>query len=181
MQSYTIPAAASATMARYGGIIFLDRPVHDGDLFSRRHPSMTRLNRAKIFAPFAALVGFDECVRRKEIQYVSKVELDADEEWELNRRLLIIHDRTANSKLARANAVVVKVEYFAVCTDSENDAYWEKGQYLTVTGRAVKVDPHTQELTLVVEGGKKGIPFTDIYQVTDPTNMLFQKESCCYE
>ena len=103
MQSYAIPASASAVMARYGNIIFLDRPAHDGDLFSRRHPAMTRLNRAKIFAPFAALVGFDERVRRKEVAYVPKVELDADEEWELNRRLMILHKRTANSRLARAN------------------------------------------------------------------------------
>ena len=135
MQSYAIPAASSAVMARYGNIIFLDRPVHDGDLFSRRHPAMTRLNRAKIFAPFAALVGFDERVRRKEVSYVSKVELDADEEWELNRRLQILHKLTANSRLARANTVDINVEYYAVCTDSENDAYMIKGQYLTVTGK----------------------------------------------
>ena len=173
MQSYAIPASASAVMARYGNIIFLDRPVHDGDLFSRRHPAMTRLNRAKIFAPFAALVGFDERVRRKEVSYVSKVELDADEEWELNRRVLILHELTANSKLARVHAVVVKVEYYAVCSDNENDAFLEKGQYLTVTGRVVKVDPHQQELTLSVDGSKQVIPFTDIYQITDPTNRLF--------
>lgn len=48
---------------------------------------MSQLNRAKIFAPFAALVGFDERVRRKEINYVAKHELDADEEWELNHKL----------------------------------------------------------------------------------------------
>ena len=41
---------------------------------------MSQLNRAKIFAPFATLVGFDERVRRKEINYVAKHELDADEE-----------------------------------------------------------------------------------------------------
>ena len=173
MQSYAIPAAASAALARYGNIIFLDRPVHDGDLFSRRHPAMTRLNRAKIFAPFAALVGFDERVRRKEITYVPKVELDADEEWELNRRLLILHERTANSKLARANAIDVKVEYFAVCTDAENDAYMEKGQYLTVTGKVVRADPHRQELTIIVDGVKQVIRFSDIYQITDPANTLF--------
>ena len=159
MQSYAIPAAASAAMARYGNIIFLDRPAHDGDLFSRRHPAMTRLNRAKIFAPFAALVGFDERVRRKEIRYVAKVELDADEEWELNRKLLILHERTANSKLARTHAVVVKVEYYAVCTDNENDAYMEKGQYLTVTGRV-------QEQ---LEHGRKGLPvFVSGANVTGP-------------
>ena len=65
--SYTIPAA----VARYGSIIFQDRPVHDGDVFSRKHPKMSQLNRAKIFAPFAALVGFDERVRKKEINYIS--------------------------------------------------------------------------------------------------------------
>lgn len=173
MQSYAIPAAFSAVMARYGNIIFLDRPVHDGDLFSRRHPAMTRLNRAKIFAPFAALVGFDERVRRKEVAYIHKVELDADEEWELNRRIMILHKLTANSRLARANAVDVKVEYFAACTDSENDAYMEKGQYLTVMGRLIKADPHSQELTLMVDGEIKVIRFSDIYQITDPNDELF--------
>ena len=173
MHSYAIPAAASAAMARYGNIIFLDRPVHNGDLFSRRHPAMTRLNRAKIFAPFAALVGFDERVRRKEITYVPKVELDADEEWELNRRLLILHKLTANSKLARANAMDVKVEYYAVCVDKENDAFMEKGQYITVTGKVVMADPHRQELTLIVNGSKQVIRFADIYQIIDPSDKLF--------
>ena len=79
LASYTVPA-----VTRYGNIIFQDRPVHDGDVFSRKHPKMSQLNRAKIFAPFAALVGFDERVRRTEINYVAKHELDADEEWELN-------------------------------------------------------------------------------------------------
>ena len=50
MQSFAVPPA----MIRYGDIITLNRPVHDGDLFSRRHPRMTQQHRAKIFAPFAA-------------------------------------------------------------------------------------------------------------------------------
>ena len=171
MQSYAIPATAATTIAKYGNIIFLERPVHNGDLFSRRHPKMS--NRAKIFAPFAALVGFDDRVRRKEISYVSKVELDADEEWELNRRLRILHELTANSKLARINTVDVTVEYYAVCTDMENDAYMEKGQYLTVTGRVVKVDQHEQVLKLLINGNAFEIPFANIYQVFDPCGKLF--------
>jgi len=170
MQSYAIP---SAVMARYGNIIYMDRPVHNGDLFSRRHPAMSLLNRAKIFAPFAALVGFDDRVRRKEISYVSKVELDADEEWELNRRLGILHGLTANSRLSRANAVDITVEYYSVCTDRENDAYMEKGQYLTVTGRVVRVDPHTQELKLISDGSALVIRFSDIYSIKDPADSIF--------
>ena len=171
MQSYAIPAAAAATIAKYGNIIFLERPVHNGDLFSRRHPKMS--NRAKIFAPFAALVGFDDRVRRKEISYVSKVELDADEEWELNRRLRILHELTANSKLARINTVDVTVEYYAVCTDMENDAYMEKGQYLTVTGRVVKIDQHKQEIKLMLNGNTHIIRFSDVHRIEDPGGRLF--------
>lgn len=171
MQSYAIPAAAAATIAKYGNIIFLERPVHNGDLFSRRHPKMS--NRAKIFAPFAALVGFDDRVRRKEISYVSKVEVDADEEWELNRRLRILHELTANSKLARINTVDVTVEYYAVCTDMENDAYMEKGQYLTVTGRVVKIDQHKQEIKLMLNGNTHIIRFSDVHRIEDPGGRLF--------
>ena len=50
----------------------------------------------------------------------------------------------------------------------------EKGQYLTVTGRLVKADPHEQELTLMVANEKKVIRFSDIYQITDPNNELFE-------
>ena len=105
MQTVIPPA-----VERYGDIIFQDRPGHNGDLFSRRHPRMIQLNRAKIFAPFAALVGFDERVHRKEIAYVPRHLLDADEEWELNQMLYKIHCLTANSRLARINKASVSVE-----------------------------------------------------------------------
>lgn len=170
MQSYAIP---SAVMARYGNIIYMDRPVHNGDLFSRRHPAMSPLNRAKIFAPFAALVGFDDRVLRKEISYVSKVELDADEEWELNRRLGILHGLTANSRLSRANAVDITVEYYSVCIDQENDAFMENGQYLTVTGRVLNVNQHSQVLRISTNGNVLEIRFTDIYRISDPDDKLF--------
>ena len=48
----------------YDDLLRLHRPVHDGDVFSRRHPKMARLNRAKLFAPFAALTGFESPRRR---------------------------------------------------------------------------------------------------------------------
>ncbi len=56
----------------YNDIIGLHRPAHDGDAFSRRHPKMAQLNRAKIFAPFAALSGYDEAVRSKQVPYVPR-------------------------------------------------------------------------------------------------------------
>ena len=160
--------AVPAAVARYGSILFQDRPAHEGDVFSRRHPRMPRLNRAKLFAPFAALAGFDDRVRRKEIAYVAKRELDADEVWELNHRLYALHRLTANAKLARANRVRVRVEYFAVCTDEENDACRAKGLYQTVAGVVVQVDPHGQCIVIRGGDGMHVIPFADLYRIFCP-------------
>ena len=163
--AFTVPVA----VMRYGNIIFQDRPVHEGDVFSRKHPKMSQLNRAKIFAPFAALVGFDERVRRKEVTYVTKHELDADEEWDLNNKLFKLPCLTANSKLARENRVCVSVEYFTICTDEENDAYQVKGQYKTVTGIVLKVDKHGQQIIIRSEADTHSIPFSDIYRISEST------------
>ena len=46
----------------YKDIIDKERPVHNGDEFEARHPKMSRENRAKIFAPFAALKGYEEAI-----------------------------------------------------------------------------------------------------------------------
>jgi hypothetical protein len=134
---------------------------------------MTPQHRAKIFAPFAALVGFDEHICSKEIQYVPRHELDADEEWELNRKLNVLHGLTANSRLARENNVTVSIEYYVPCADPNNDAYGRKGLYRTVTGMVRKVDSVSQALTLNGEDGDHVIPFADIYNIKDPACTLF--------
>ena len=142
----------------YSDIIGLRLPVHDGDVFSRRHPKMTQQNRAKIFAPFAALTGFDSAVRAKEIQYVPRHILDPEETYALNEKLNDLYLRTRTGVLARMNRITVKVEYFEVCTDINSDAYGRLGLYHTVTGILWKVDPVTQAITV----GEKAIPFGDI-------------------
>lgn len=142
----------------YSDIIGLRRPVHDGDVFSRRHPKMTQLNRAKIFAPFAALTGFDSAVRAKEIPYVSRHILDPEEAYALNEKLNELYLKTRTGVLARMNRITVKVEYFEVCTDVNNDAYGRLGLYHTETGILWKVDPMAQAITV----GETIIPFGDI-------------------
>ena len=142
----------------YSDIIGLRRPVHDGDVFSRRHPKMTQLNRAKIFAPFAALAGFDSAVRAKEIQYVPRHILDPEEAYALNEKLNNMYLKTRTGALARMNRITVKVEYFEVCTDINSDAYGRLGLYHTQTGILWKVDPVAQAITV----GETIIPFGDI-------------------
>ena len=47
-------------MKNYINIINKERPVHNGDYFSFRHPKMDRKKRAKLFMAFEALSGFSE-------------------------------------------------------------------------------------------------------------------------
>ena len=148
MQSYVIPATATATIAKYGNIILLERPAHTGDLFSRRHPKMS--NRAKLFAPFAALVGFDDRVKRKEIDYTVRRELAEGETVKLNAVL---------NRLARGDRV--KVRYFELCNDHENDAFGRLGLYKTTSGCVRWVDSVGQVLYLE----NRAIGFSDLYRL----------------
>ena len=132
----------------YGNIINMERPVHNGDLFSRRHPKM--LNRAKIFAPFAALVGFEDRVRNKEIEYVARHLLSEEQETRINVVL---------NRISRGDRVNVK--YFELCSDHENEAFGRLGQYKTISGCVRWVDAVGQRLVL----DEITIDFGDLYQL----------------
>ena len=146
----------------YDDILGLQRPVHDGDVFSRRHPKMTRLNRAKIFAPFAALTGFEEAVRSKQTPYVPRRQPDAEGLRALNRALRLLERATRTGALARQNRVRARVEYFEVCADPNHEAFGRDGLYRAVTDIVWKVDPVGQALVI----GEATIPFSDIDRIT---------------
>ena len=148
----------------YHDIIGLQRPMHDGDLFSRRHPKMARLNRAKLFAPFAALSGFDEAVRSKQVSYVPRRVKDADEMRALNRALALLRQATRTGAQARQNRVRARVEYFQVCADPHHVAFGRDGLYHTVTGVVWKVDPAAR--TLLIDD--RTIPFADLHSIELP-------------
>ena len=161
----------------YADILDRQRPVHTDDVFSRAHPRMPVLNRAKIFAPFAALRGFEAAISAKEVQYVDKRIFDAEEAFELNRRLCILYEKCRNGKLVRENAVVVAVEYYTPCRDANNDAYGRKGLYQTVTGLVQRID--IVQKYLIVDGVR--IRFKDIGGITDPNGSLFEvPETGCF-
>ena len=48
----------------YSDIMDMDKPIS-------HHKPMDITHRAKIFAPFAALKGFEDCIRQKEILYIT--------------------------------------------------------------------------------------------------------------
>ena len=142
----------------YTDIINLHRPTHDGDVFERRHPKMARLNRAKIFAPFAALSGFDDAVKSKQVPYVPRRIKDAEETRALNRALEALYRATRTGALARQNRVLARVEYFEVCADPNHEAFGRDGLYRAITGVVWRVD--TVHQTLAIRD--RAIPFRDI-------------------
>lgn len=147
---------------RYADIIMLDGPKDN--LFLRKHPVMTRLNRAKIFAPFDALSGFDRFIRSKEITYVPRMIPDPEEQHLINRKLLFLHNLTLNSRFARKNQIRVTVVRFSVCTDPNAEAFGRLGLYESITGIVWNVSAVTQTIKV----GSVLIPFSDICQIILP-------------
>lgn len=99
---------------------------------------MRREDRAKQFAPFAALKGFDEALRAKEKIIVEKPRLSEEERDELDRNLHIIE---------RGNLVKVN--------------YYEDDECLEMTGVLSKVDMDAGYIKVV----NKKLAFSDVYHL----------------
>ena len=126
---------------RYTKALLKGRPKHEMfDDFYIKHPFMDTGKRAKIFAPFDALAGFNELILAKEVHYVEKTELSEEQENDLNRKIDILSSAIKNSRDARDKNINISVKYFVLCTDILNDAYGIKGQYVTESGTLWKID-----------------------------------------
>ena len=156
----SVPIAATAMP--YADIINLHRPVHTDDVFSRRHPKMAPLHRAKIFAPFAALSGFDDHIHSKEVPYEPRRERDQNDVHRLGLILDWLHEKTITRRIARENRISASVEFFSICTDPHNAAFGEMGIYSTVEGIVTKVDMTEGIITV----NDQTIPTDDIYRIS---------------
>ena len=109
-------------------------PRYDA-FFLKKHPPMERGHIAKIFAPFAALDGFEDTLETKNVAYDPESALSEEEQAELNRRLGILAELTRSGKNARRLRIRVTASYFVPCADRHNDAFREgRGSYRTLTG-----------------------------------------------
>ena len=82
-------------MSRYDDIINLLHHV------STNHPRMSMHDRAAQFAPFAALVGYDDAVAETARLTESRPELDEQEQRKLNARLCALADHIQNQPEVR--------------------------------------------------------------------------------
>ena len=111
--------------------------------------------------------GFDQAVLSKDVLYTDRIQLDEEEMEELNRRLRILRDLTANGRLAQRNRPVCAITYFVPCADKNNSAYGYRGQYKTLTDIVWNIDPVRR--TVLV--GKTQIPMRFILSIE--SNSLF--------
>lgn len=136
----TLGATTLSVDPKYKAIFLKGRPRHEKyDDFWRRHIPMDQKHRAKIFAPFDALKGFDEEIEKKNILYTAQIKLDKSRQGELDRKLHAAENRS------------VTISYFVPCDDIYNDAFEQgKGRYKNISGTVRKIDPVTE--TLEIDG-----------------------------
>lgn len=103
-----------------------------------RRGKMNREDRAKQFMPFAALKGYPEALRKKEKIIVPKIEMSPEYQEELNRKLLRVEK----------NKIVTVI-------------YFEKGEYLKVTGMVSRLDETARLIKIV----NTKISFDDLYNI----------------
>lgn len=106
-----------------------------------------RVLRAAQFAPFSALVGYEDAVKETARRTDGKIELDEYQKIQLNKTILLIaedRDRTA------------KITFFRADTKKSG------GAYLTVHGRVKKIDE--AERVIIMEDNLK-ISIDDIVAV----------------
>ena len=147
----------------YLDILLQGRPGHDSlSDFGRKHPKMSCSRRAKIFAPFDALKGFNEAVASKEVAYIDKPELSDCKKESLDRKLSLLHRLTCTRRAARQNAPIITVTYFLTCSDIESDAYGLRGTLENTSGICRKVDTQISQTITV---GDLVIPLEDVIDI----------------
>lgn len=120
------------------------RPVHKGDKFSYKYPRMRNEKRAKIFAPFAALSGYDDALTDKEVIYDIGRALTDDEGFDLDCKIATIYEKCRNSILARENGIEVRILYFEPLAGEEL-----RGRYKEVSGIVTKASPDTESISVL--------------------------------
>ena len=131
-------------MSRYDDIINLPHHV------STNRPRMSMHDRAAQFAPFAALVGYDDAVAETARLTESRPELDEQEQRELNARLCALADHIQEHP-------EVRIRYFVP------DEHKSGGAIIEVSGKVKKIS--ATDGTIVMADGC-------IISITDVTDIV---------
>ena len=107
-------------MNNYDDIINLNRPIS-------KHSHLSIESRASQFAPFAALVGYDEAVKETARLTDKRIEIDDGLKEMLNSKLNYINEHIKKN-------IEITVTYFI------NDSKKSGGKYINKTGIVKRID-----------------------------------------
>lgn len=145
------PVALDAKVThQYDDIIHMEYPLKNAEL--TKHPRMRVEDRAKIFAPFAALKGYEEAISAKQKIVVPRIELSEESKEYLDLQLGKIEQLLTEGQLP-----VITVVYFLKDKMSSEDG----GEYIQFTGMAAKLDRSSRILQVV----EKRLRLDDIYSI----------------
>ena len=145
------PVALDAKIThQYDDIIQMEYPHSKSDII--KHPRMRKEDRAKIFAPFAALKGYEEAIAQKQKIVVPRIELSEEAKEYLDLQLSKI-----DSQLREGQHPIITIVYFQ--KDKGNSE--AGGEYIQFTGMVAKFDKSSRILQIV----DKRIRLEDIYRI----------------
>lgn len=116
-------------MDKYEDIINMRHPI------STKHKQMSKELRASIFAPFAALTGYDDELKEQERIVNSKIELT-------NENKLLINENLINIKNNIKDNPKVEITYFV------KDNKKSGGKYITIIDNVKRIDEVNKYLYL---------------------------------
>ncbi len=131
---------------KYKDIIDLERPI------SKNHKPMPMENRAAQFAPFAALVGYDEATEEAARITENRIELSEEAREELDRKLSELAERLYGN----SQNVGVTITYF------KKDQSKDGGAYITEKYFIKKIDDINKQI--ILKDGES-INIADIYDI----------------
>lgn len=135
---------------KYDDIIHKEYPLKSSDII--KHPKMKLEDRAKIFAPFAALKGYEEAIAAKQKIVVPRIELSEESKEYLDLQLGRIE-----RLLLSGQHPIITVVYFN--KDKINSDYG--GEYIQLTGMVAKFGLTSRILQII----DKRLQLDDIYSI----------------
>lgn len=145
------PVALDAKATQnYDDIIHMEYPLKSSDII--KHPRMKVEDRAKIFAPFAALKGYDEAITIKQKIVVPRIELSEESKEYLDLQL-----RRIEQMLTKGHHPIITVVFFQKDKVDNKDG----GEYIQFTGLVAKFNQTSRILQIV----EKRLRLDDIYSI----------------
>ena len=152
----------------YSDIIGRERPTHKNDDFDIRHPKMRRQLRAKQFAPFDALAGFQETVEEHQAVTVRPKLLSEGEREGINETLLQIQERFLAWKRDRKRGVQENTPVRVSVTFFRRDRRQESIHTDGIRGDTVRLVGNVTAfgaVSQVLRVSDVSISFSDIYEI----------------